>query len=181
MNKEEKKQLDLDVVQTLNQNGIFNYLQAGMVADIADEVQKSEFDSMKPFKNFPTDINSKIAEEIVFEYLTRHNMTNTIQCIVSETNRQVIPKLQPSGNIKSQLNVDGNDNYLRSVLDEYNQNRDQIFDVFHDSLISQINERISKLGQSKSRHRSSSSHRHRHHRTKGSESNQNDENEGDFE
>lgn len=181
MNKEAKKQLDFNVVSTLTQNGIFNYLQAGMVADIADAVQQSEFDSMKPYKDFKTDIDSKLAEEIVFEYLTRHNMTNTIQCIVSETNREIIPKLQPSGNIKSKLNIDGNDNYLRHVLDEFNQYKDAIFDQYHNELIAQINDRISKLGLSKPKHKSSSSHRHHRHRsTKGSESNQVDD-DGDLE
>lgn len=179
MNKETKKQLDLGVVSTLTQNGIFNYLQAGMVADIAEAVQQSDFNSMKPFKDFRTDIDSKLAEEIVFEYLTRHNMTNTIQCIVSESNRKLVPKLQPSGNIKSKLDIDGDDNYLRNVLNEYNEKRDEIFDHYHNALIDQINERLTGIGQSstpsKSRHKSSSSHRHHKHRAKGSESNQNDD------
>lgn len=195
MSKQEKKQLDFEVVRTLTQNGILNYLQSGMIADIADAVQQSEFESMKPYKAFRTDIDSKLAEEIVFEYLTRHNMTNTIQCIVSESSRELAPKLNPSGNVENKLNVSGKDNYLHQILIDYNQNVENIFNQYHTNLINKINERLSKAGvetaveagiesgveaetPSSSKRRSKGHHRHHHHSAK-EDSNQIDD-DGDF-
>lgn len=142
------KELDLQVVNLLNSQGIFNQVRAKTLSNLANEVQSSSLDSIKCYKTIKNDNDYKIANEIVFEYLKRHNMENTINCIQSETENKLRPT-PISNDIQNNLNISQKENVLHHVMQFYNGNIDDIFAKYHESLINDINERIQNIGKSK--------------------------------
>lgn len=141
-------ELDLQVVSLLQNQGIFNHVRANTLNNLANEVQSTNIESMKCYKTIRTDSDYKLANEIVFEYLKRHNMETTINCIQTETKNKLQPT-QVSNDVQNELNISQKENVLHHVLHFYNENIEDIFNKYHDSLINDINERINNIGKSK--------------------------------
>ncbi|OHT12755.1 hypothetical protein TRFO_17299 [Tritrichomonas foetus] len=167
MDKKEKKKLDLNVMRMLQENGIFNRLNSGLIADIAELVSQSEFDSMKPYREIRTDIDHQLTAEIVFEYLKRNNMTETIRCIAAETNNNLVAK-PLSGNIANELKIEDKTDILHKVINNYTQDSDNIQMSFHENLISGIEGRLANLPESSPSKHGHSSSRHRKHKHESS-------------
>ena len=135
MDKKQKKQLDLQVLQQLVDGGILNHLHAGMLTDVAETVQHSDCDAMKPYKTFKRDENNKIAAEIVFEYLTRHEMWETIRCIETESEGQLNAGVvkRPSGLVGSKIQIKGTDQLVEKFVEDWFQLLDQNSEFLSDN------------------------------------------------
>ena len=142
------KELDIQVVSLLQSSGIFNQVRANTFANLATEVQSSNLESMKCYKNIKTDDDYELASEIVFEYLQKHNMEKTINCIKTETENKLRP-VPISNNIQNDLNIPQKENVLHHVVQYYNNNMTEIFTKYHESLINDVNKRIQDIGKSK--------------------------------
>lgn len=114
------KELNLHVMRVLMENGILNKVHAGMLTDVAAAVQDSPYDAMKPYKTIKHDTDSEIAAEIVFEFLKRHEMWDTIKCIQTET-RSDLKAREPSGIVKQHLSIPGKQNILSSLIEKWNE------------------------------------------------------------
>ena len=160
MDKKQKKQLDLKVLQQLVDNGILNHLHAGMLTDVAETVRHSDCEAMKPYKTFKRDENSRIASEIVFEYLTRHKMWETIRCIETETEGQLNAGVlkRPSGLVAKTLKISGSSELIGKFVGEWQQLLDQNSEFLADNS-RELKEQLSaRLDQCKKKsHRASES------------------------
>ncbi|OHT12111.1 hypothetical protein TRFO_03740 [Tritrichomonas foetus] len=148
MSKKAQKQLNLNVMRILKDNGIIHNLHAKLMADTAEAIQKSDINSMKCFKDPKTDIDSQIAANLVFSYLKKYNMTETIRCIQSEMQNLKETKI----NIPKELHLDendlqksGNGDFLSSIISKYISSTDEITQSNHDNLLQAITERLNSL------------------------------------
>lgn len=138
------KKLDVQVMQTMRNRGIFNHLHASLLTDVADIVQDSEYDAFKPYKTIKDDVDSKIAAEIVMEYLKRHGMTDTLRCIAIETRNKLAPK-PPSGLLKKELNIDVQSGFIEAIHEEWNKNSDDYLAQNDADLQQTIQQRLQAL------------------------------------
>ena len=180
MDKKEKKKFDVQVMRLLSEHGILNMLNATMVTDIADEVNKSPYDALKPYKDLKDDIDNQIAMEIVLQFLKNKKMEETLRCISVETNKKMIPK-PSSGIVKRELGIAESDDAIYDIFQDYTekiQSGNNVFDHIHNQLIENIKERIKNSQSTKSKDRSHHSHsksrsgsrRHRKHSHSGKSS-----------
>ena len=166
------KQFDVDVMKLLVSNGILNSIQAKLVTEISSVVANSEFEAMKPYREIRTDIDNQIATEIVFEYLRKHNMTETIRCIELETKGKLVPPA--TSNISKEIGINEKEDILHhTILDFEKKVQNALIAQNHDSLIEQIRQRYADLpqdaqGEAKEskRERSGSSKKKHHHKSK---------------
>lgn len=141
------KEFDLKVVQSLKNNGIFNQLQSGVLSDLAVAIQSSEFESMKCYQTIKSDIDNEMSAQIVFEYLKRNNMVNTIRTIQAETNNALSPK-PISNDIEANLHISQKTDVLKELIYKYLEKKDEIASHCHQLLINQIMDRYENLGKS---------------------------------
>ena len=80
------KALDLEVMALLQNNGVFNHIQARCCADVARIVTDAEIIPRIPL---PTDSANIEAQKIVFDYLERNGMSETLRCIACESPSKV--------------------------------------------------------------------------------------------
>lgn len=142
------KELDSQVITLLLNKGVFNQVRANTLANLANEIQSSSFDSMKVYKTIKSDIDHKLASEIVFEYLKRNKMENTIRCIQSETQNKLRPT-PISNDVNSNIGISEKENVLHQVVHTYFENSADIFTKYHDSLINDVKKRIQDIGKAK--------------------------------
>jgi hypothetical protein len=73
------------VFAEMTNRGILNYVSACGVSLAASAIIDSDQDGLKPYKDFPVDLNNQIAMELVFDYLSRQSLSETLTTIAKET------------------------------------------------------------------------------------------------
>ena len=84
--KKRDKQLDMQVLHILQNNGIFNNIQARACANVAEALKGSDLPQLRFQKALRQGHDNDIARFLVIEYLTYHGMKETLRCIQTETN-----------------------------------------------------------------------------------------------
>lgn len=77
MSKNEEDLLD-QTFSRLKEKGILNYFQARYISSVAQAVEKSDINCLKPYKNIYDSVADEIASQIIVQYLHRKNLKLTI-------------------------------------------------------------------------------------------------------
>jgi hypothetical protein len=74
------------------QTGILTSVSACAIASVASALANSALDGFKSYKDFPEDTDNRIAMDLVFEYLTHHELTRTLKTVETETQGRFPPR-----------------------------------------------------------------------------------------
>jgi hypothetical protein len=79
-----KKALDIQVLGTMRDCGHFDHLNARFLSDVAEVMQESDLEALKPYKFLRSSIDHKLAADFVMKFLEEHHMDFTLKCIEAE-------------------------------------------------------------------------------------------------
>ena len=116
MSKSEKE-FDIKVMRLMRDNGQFDHMNAQFLSEVACAIQKSDFESLRPYKTLRETPDDALAAELVLNYLKKHNMQYTLACVTAETNRRLE---SISKSRKTQLKLKGDDP-IGALLTEWNE------------------------------------------------------------
>lgn len=143
MSKAEKKAFDVQVMAKMRDFGAFNQFNAEFLTDVSHAIQESNFNTLKPYKKPRATIDHQIASQIVLNYLTKHNMVQTIECIKSETEGAIV-KTDMSDEIAKNIGLETND-YLHEIVQKWNQESDTILEINNSNLSQTIMNRLQSI------------------------------------
>ena len=140
---ENQKKLNVQVMDEMRKNGSFFDLHARLLANLSEEVQKSDIDGLKPYKRLRTEEQYKCAEECVLRYLENHKMVNTIRAIQAESHNAF--KRNPEKSAEIILDIDDCEDPIQEVLADFKQNMSEIFYNNRDDLRAELSQRLQNV------------------------------------
>ena len=142
MSENDQKQINVQVMDEMRKSGAFFDLHARLLANLAEEIQKSDIDGLKPYKKLRKEQPYEMAMECVLRYLEKRKMQNTIRAIQAESNNSF---KKGKDSVEVILNIDDTDDPIAVNLQYFQENLDTIFFDNRDDLRADLSERLSKL------------------------------------
>ena len=140
---ENQKKLNVQVMDEMRKNGSFFDLHARLLANLSEEVQKSDIDGLKPYKKLRKEEEYDVAMECVLRYLENHKMVNTIRSIQAESNNAFKKNTEKPAEIT--LDIDDCDDPIKVILADFKENMDQIFFDNRDNLRAMLAARLQNV------------------------------------
>lgn len=151
MEQNEKELLDR-TFSRLNDKGILNYFQARYISEVANVIEKSDINCLKPYKNIYESKADEIASQIIVQFLLKNNLKLTINTANYEyANLFHIKDLSVSSSLQIPKK-DSKSNLLHDLLQFWKETKDETVKLNKQKMRQEIQEKfdyIDKIDEQK--------------------------------
>ena len=136
-------ELKKKVIEEMGKKGMIDHLQALYIAKVAEEIQKSDLDVLKPYRSIRTGESYNLATQIVMQYLSKKNFELALKSAVSESEG----KLQDGKDAPKSLKIKEGDLWLSGLLKVWEKSREKDAAASKEFMQREIGKRLGGLDE----------------------------------
>ena len=114
-----------DLFQLMQQNGVFNSIQANFISEVMSECSKAGIQDMKSPNYVPNNKANVIASNIVSDFLKRNGLKSTLSVASKET-KSFCSKPMERFQIANELDITSSKNILNDICKAHSKDNDEI-------------------------------------------------------
>ena len=140
MNQAELKK---KVIEEMGKKGMIDHLQALYIAKVAEEIQQSDLDVLKPYRSIRTGESYNLATQIVMQYLSKKNFELALKSAVNESEG----KMQDGKDAPKSLKIKEGDLWLSGLLKVWEKSKEKDAAASKEFMQREIGKRLGGLDE----------------------------------